>query len=225
MKTASFLAAAGLGALLLAGCGETAPDSFYAVDSRAPPRQILKVDTKSDIHTVYVDRRTGLPSAIEKQRLDAFIDDLAKDRPDALHVELRGPEPVERLQRIASLLVERGVEPHKITIFPGSNTGAAPLAGAYPVAGAGGRATAVIPDCPGWVAHVAAPADNRVNPNFGCTDASNFAAMVADPKDLVRGESTPYSDGERAASAVSAYRADKVKDLPKHDTFDVIVGK
>jgi len=62
---------------------------------------------------------------------------------------------------------------------------------------------------------VSAPEDNSTNPNLGCSDVTNFAAMVGDPHHLRRGASSIYTDGEVAATSVADYRADKVKELPK----------
>jgi type IV pilus biogenesis protein CpaD/CtpE len=88
---------------------------------------------------------------------------------------------------------------------------------------AAGTLSALLPGCPGWSDHVSAPEDNRPNPNFGCSDVSNLAAMVGDPHHLREGASSIYSDGEVAATGVTEYRADKVKDLPKtNEEFSVI---
>ena len=75
------------------------------------------------------------------------------------------------------------------------------------------RAIAVPPLSPGSTGHVTAPNDHLAEPNFGCSDMSNLAAMLADPHELRQASSTIYSDGERAANDVAAYRADKGKAL------------
>jgi pilus biogenesis lipoprotein CpaD len=205
----------GIIALSLSGCSSTAPEGFVAADFQAAPRQILKVETRRESHTLYIDRKSGQPSPLERQRLDAFIADLAGNRPEAVHVELRGAASAQQLQRVANLLLAAGVDPSNIKLLPGQSADAAGPRGTEAVTIAAERGVAVVPDCPGWFDHVSAPSDNKVNPNFGCSDTSNFAAMIADPKDLAKGRSTPFSDGERAANAVSDYRAGKVKDLPK----------
>jgi pilus assembly protein CpaD len=80
-----------------------------------------------------------------------------------------------------------------------------------------------LPGCPGWIDHVSAPEDNRPNPNLGCSDVSNLAAMVGDPHHLREGASSIYTDGEVAATSVTEYRTDKVKELPKtNEQFNVI---
>ena len=54
---------------------------------------------------------------------------------------------------------------------------------------------------------------NRALPNFGCADAANLAAQLADPADLVRGRGTARQAGEAAARAVERYRTDTATPL------------
>ena len=54
---------------------------------------------------------------------------------------------------------------------------------------------------------------NRALPNFGCADAANLAAQLADPADLVRGRGTARQAGEAAARAVERYRTETVTPL------------
>jgi pilus assembly protein CpaD len=219
-KLRAALAAVAVAAL--SGCGSTGPEGIKYADFQAAPRQVIEVQKRSETHPLYVDQRTGQPSPLERERLKAFLDDLAGERPEALRLTIRGPGSAEQLQRIAPLLVVSGIERDKIRIEPGQPPGPQGPAGTQTVMIAAERAVAVAPECPGWVDHVSAPGDNRVLPNFGCSDVSNLARMVADPNDLVRGRSSLISDGERAASAVTNYREDKVKDLPRRRAFDVI---
>ena len=45
-------------------------------------------------------------------------------------------------------------------------------------------------------------------PNFGCAINSNFAAMIADPEDLLHGrEGTAVTDTRTATRAVDLYRS------------------
>lgn len=53
------------------------------------------------------------------------------------------------------------------------------------------------------------PRDNSFDPTIGCAMRDNLSAQVANRRDLVRGRGTRYSDGERAAAAVSQYRSGK----------------
>jgi pilus assembly protein CpaD len=207
-------ALAGL-ALGIAGCTTTTgPTGAVYPDFAAAPATIVHVATQRDTLAVRIDARTGAVAAPELQRIGAFIARLAADRPEAVHAEIRGAGSRAHLQPLFDALVAAGVAAGKITIAPAAPGAPAAPAGAQEVTVAATRATAIMPACPGWPAMDAAPNDNRVHPNFGCADASNLAAMVADPSDLVTGEAAGSADGERAAAAVSAYRADKIKPLP-----------
>lgn len=69
------------------------------------------------------------------------------------------------------------------------------------------RASARVPGCPDWSLKTETDTNLGAGSNFGCGVNSNFAAMVANPEDLVRGQSTD-SDLRTATSnrAISTYR-------------------
>lgn len=52
------------------------------------------------------------------------------------------------------------------------------------------RATASVPSCPDWDDRAEPNLKGGLSRNYGCASASNLAAMVADPQDLVEGRST-----------------------------------
>lgn len=66
------------------------------------------------------------------------------------------------------------------------------------------RTTASVPDCPNW--------DNSrsglsaTSPNYGCAVNSNLAAMIADPNDLVLGQTGSGSDARTTSRAIRSYR-------------------
>lgn len=69
------------------------------------------------------------------------------------------------------------------------------------------RATARVPGCPDWSGKTETDMNLGAGSNFGCGVNGNLAAMVANPEDLVRGQSTD-SDLRTATSnrAISTYR-------------------
>lgn len=211
-------------ALLLAGCATTVPQGPAQMvdlgDFEAAPRDLVRVESVSDSHLVRLDRMAGAFGKPERDRLDAFIADVAANRPESLRVSLRGAATPAQLRSVADLLVADGVEPKHIVR---ADLRSGPRAPSGTIVVAIERAIALLPGCPGWTDHVSAPEDNRPNPNLGCSDVSNFAAMVGDPHHLREGASSIYSDGEVAATSVTEYRTDKVKELPKtNDQFSVI---
>ncbi|MDI1297536.1 MAG: CpaD family pilus assembly protein [bacterium] len=69
------------------------------------------------------------------------------------------------------------------------------------------RATASVPGCPDWSSKAETNMNLGTSSNFGCGTNSNLAAMVANPEDLVRGQ-TSDSELRTATSnrAISTYR-------------------
>ena len=64
---------------------------------------------------------------------------------------------------------------------------------------------ATVPGCPDW-RDKDLPASEGQSSNYGCATATNLAAMVADPNDLLRGRSTDGSDPARTVRALKAWR-------------------
>jgi pilus assembly protein CpaD len=52
--------------------------------------------------------------------------------------------------------------------------------------------------------------DNRPMEHFGCATTANFAAMIADPRDLLAPAATTPSDASRRETVLSKYRAGEV---------------
>ena len=69
------------------------------------------------------------------------------------------------------------------------------------------RTRATVPNCPNWSVPSQPNLDNASMSNFGCGVNSNFAAMIANPQDLVSGrEGSGVGDTATAAKAVQSYR-------------------
>jgi pilus assembly protein CpaD len=69
------------------------------------------------------------------------------------------------------------------------------------------RSTASVPGCPDWSAKSDANYFNATSPGYGCAVNSNLAAMVANPEDLLEGQTgsgeTVVATGTRA---IQTYR-------------------
>ena len=65
--------------------------------------------------------------------------------------------------------------------------------------------SATVPGCPNWSSQGRDSAA-ATDANFGCAVNSNFAAMIADPADLIHGRSYTGSDVEISTRAVRAWR-------------------
>jgi len=103
--------------------------------------------------------------------------------------------------------VARAVSEYGLSLASGApvTPGAVPAGSVRVIAS---RATARVPGCPDW-----APEDNGVTPrqntssNYGCATNANLAAMIANPEDLVVGQSDSGNGAARTASrAIRVYR-------------------
>lgn len=68
------------------------------------------------------------------------------------------------------------------------------------------RATARVDGCPNWRTRSATDFHSTTTSNFGCATNANMAVMVADPLDLVRGQSDRSNDPLAASEAINGYR-------------------
>ena len=69
------------------------------------------------------------------------------------------------------------------------------------------RYVAEAPPCGNWSGSLSHAAGNVLPPNFGCATQHNFAAMVADPRDLVTPDTTGQADAQRRLTVLQKYRA------------------
>jgi len=198
-------------AAMLAGCTQPASQA-PSPHAAAAPTFKLRQQTESHMLQLGPD---GKASALERDRLDAFIADLAIKRPDALHVTVGGAGDNVRLQGAVRMLAEDGIDPAKIVLAPG--------------AAATGQVTVQVdlygvdaPACAPWSAIVSAGDDSTGRSDLGCSDLANLGAMVADPRDLVKGSTTPYSDAITSTAAVQRYHEDNVKPLPEVSGFGAV---
>jgi len=210
--------AGGVLLLLLAGCvvTSTSPWGLDLGDYHAAPRDLIAVGSYAADHMIRLDHGSAISQA-ERNKLDAFLVELAQNRPESLRIVVHGRANPAQERAIKTVLVADGVSPEHIVWARHGDTGPAVSRGTVVLAIE--RAVAIAPSCPGYMGHGVAPEDNFTEPNLGCADAYNFAAMVGDPHHLHRGASSIYYSGQRGASDVAAYRADKVKPLPRNESF------
>jgi len=203
----------GLAAIALAGCEE---DPGATLPRQSTDPWSLQVQRQSESHEIVLDTR-GAISALERQRLDAFIADLSAGRPEALRVTIGGARNQAQNRVVARILAEDGLDPKHIAEVPGAPARANALVITVD------RYTVVPPPCAPWTTLATAASDNSVTrPDFGCSNLKNLGAMVADPHDLVKGSSSVYADGAAAAAAVKRYQEDKVKPLPPLNGFGAV---
>lgn len=72
------------------------------------------------------------------------------------------------------------------------------------------RSEAFVPGCPNWEEAYEVGNRNTTGSNYGCSVNSNMAAMIADPNDLVLGQTGARGgDALSTSKAVAAYRSRK----------------
>lgn len=86
------------------------------------------------------------------------------------------------------------------------------------------RSMASVPGCPDWSARSDMNYKNATSSNYGCATNSNWAAMVANPEDMIRGQ---QGTGETviltSTKAIKAYRDQEptgVEGLPETKTTE-----
>ncbi len=69
------------------------------------------------------------------------------------------------------------------------------------------RSTAMVPGCPDWSESSDLNYNNAASPNYGCAINSNMAAMIANPEDLIKGQTgTGETMVSTSTKAIDAYR-------------------
>ena len=68
------------------------------------------------------------------------------------------------------------------------------------------RTVAGVPNCPNWDRKSQPDFAGSTASNYGCATNSNLAAMMANPEDLVRGQTGRDQDPRTASKAIKSYR-------------------
>jgi pilus assembly protein CpaD len=117
-----------------------------------------------------------------------------------------GPDDVAAMRASSdarAIMLAEGIEPQYITEGPYDASGAraAPLVISYRTY------EAVVPNCPDVSAwDFSWTGTNSTLPSFGCAVAVNFAAMIANPSDLVGEQAMDPADAARRGIVLTKYR-------------------
>jgi len=179
----------------VAGCSSSTHEpvntTLYSVNQPV----VQRTDYVFDLAT------SGGVSGEEQARLGAWFESLQLSYGDRVSIdEPRGYEDPQARRAIAEvagaygLLVQEGAPITAGHVQPGS------------VRVVVSRTTASVPNCPRWNEDYSG-GPLQTAPNFGCAINGNLAAMVANPDDLVRGQ-TGDSAGDPTTSsrAIRSYR-------------------
>lgn len=185
-----------LAALLLAGCA-TDQAGLQVNRSLYPRHQpvVQRADYMLDL-----DASGGSIAGPEQVRLARWLDALALAYGDKVYVD-GGAANQSARDAVAEVVGRYG-----LLIDPDSPVVPAEIPYGM-VRVIVSRTTASVPGCPDWsqAGNIGAPISTASN--FGCATNANLAAMIADPNDLVLGQSAaPGGDPAAANKAVRVYR-------------------
>jgi pilus assembly protein CpaD len=202
-----------------AGC-EIPHDDWSGV--RQAPHPHAEVATFR--HTIQFEPGSARMRDSEQHRWEAF---LQKVRPESADTVLLSVGPAQsrngqmtqallrlRQQEIVSVLRKGGVPAEAIR----ADAAEAPVDSVVMVVRAHIMA---LPQCPDWSADPRRGYNNQPLSNWGCATAVNFGIMLADPRDLIRGQGLSPADGERLARSIERYREDKTTPLVNENATSV----
>ena len=135
----------------------------------------------------------------EGERLNAWLQSLSVGYGDSIYVDggyaARARGQVADIVGRYGLLVQAGAPVTAGAVAPDS------------VRVVVSRRRAMVPNCPNWERGDQPNYENRSFPGLGCAVNSNYAAMVADPVDLIHGrEGSGLSSPETLTKALDVYR-------------------
>lgn len=189
---------------MLAGCSSEPlrPDAIYI-----PPKQV-RVEWRVDQHPVVFPIGSDQPLPGQLAALDQFIAAHSDEGDIQIFIDadpaVVGRElAARRYARLQSYIAARG-----FSARPAERDAAAMATEPDPRRATVyiGRFVALAPACPDWRKPTASDFTNTPSSNFGCATAVNFSQMIANPGELLRGQTMGPADGERAARAIRRYR-------------------
>lgn len=189
MRTTTMFLAAGLFAPLLSACHAYVETPPAALVEPAPHILLLSSGSR------------GALTQADQRRLEDFIYTASAGRLDAIHVHVIGIDPRARYA-VKRSAIRMGVTPFKVKDI----NEPADERYRFAIRVVAVRYVALAPGCPS-LEITASPNENHFEPTLGCSNLSNLATMVNDPKDLLESSAVPPSDGERAAIPVTRHRS------------------
>ncbi len=203
-------------ALCLAACVQRAPESPRQAAQGIPPTPV--VTATSQHRLIFVNPRNGKIAPYSQAGFVSFLASVSPGNPEAIHLRLSGPVSEKVLKAIQDAAVADGVPRPKITLV---STGTALPRKHHDAAI---QVDAVVykivpPSCPRPSHTTTGDYQNTPSSDYGCAFISNLDAMIADPRDLVRGEKLGEMDSAVTTGAIERLRQDKTKDFLKDNSF------
>lgn len=187
------------GTVALSGCAQTNPQlaakhnpTVYSVHQPIVQRTDYVLDLAS----------AGSLSPVEQGRLRGWFDGLQLGYGDRVsidgggsYVDARVRQDISEVTQSYGLLLSDGAPVTAGAVQPGITRVVV------------SRMSASVPGCPDWSYAALTGSAISTDSNYGCAINSNLAAMIADPADLVLGQTgSTAGDAAAASRAVKAYR-------------------
>lgn len=157
---------------------------------------VARTDYVFDVSAAGLDSQ----SSAEALRLAAWFDTIELGYGDRVSIDESTAYPGRSRDVIAAIAARHGLllsDPAPVTsgaIEPGS------------VRVVVSRTAASVPNCPNWERKAQPEFAGSTMSNYGCATNSNLAAMIANPEDLVRGQTGSGQDPRTANKAIKSYR-------------------
>lgn len=160
----------------------------------------------------------GSFTAESLENLNTLLQAQGRLRQQTLTLQPYTPSGERLAQRLASVLSEQGAVAEQVIVMPSRLE--APEAEEWDLQVVSEALVVKVPDCT-----IADPKAWTVKPYqavgpLGCANRANLAAMVSDPRDLVRPQALDGGDGINAVGAVGRYHDDEVRELLDIDFQD-----
>jgi len=189
---AILIAAAGLSALTLSGCGGTPNRGLESVHQPVVGRTDYSLDLGTDGRGLAYGEAARLSGWLDGMRV-AYGDRVAVDDPTG-----SGGARTELAAALAArgLLVQPGAPVTPGAIQPGT------------VRVVLSRMRASVPGCPDYSRDLSNEFESNTSSGYGCAVNASLAAMIANPADLVRGhDGATTADPRQLNKTIDAYRA------------------
>ena len=219
MKNSSIKTSVALTALLLTSACASAfngPEDAMSVAEQHP----IAVDSQVVTLTVDPDLTTDDLSSLDSARLKAFATSYLRDGHGPLTITAPSGSGSDRDSEEASSDIRKALHAAGV---PWSALGGA----TYRTGDATGKQVVVsythyvatASECGKWSGVRARDYKNLRMPNFGCATMNNYAAMIADPHELLASANESEPDATSRVRAIEAFRAGEVSVTETDDTI------
>ncbi len=199
------LLAIALAASLAACASGPKPGATVSAEPLTPTQRYTIAVTHAPEQILLAPHETGL-SAPQRAALDDLVARWRDAGAEALRIQAPtggGPSSYRTAAAVQAYLTAAGVTPAQVEL------------GGYDVAP--GQPVAIVvsferyhaegPKCGRDWKDFTATNDNDVNPNFGCANTANLAAMIANPEDLAHPQAETPPDADRRETVLAKYRS------------------